>query len=75
MVRANIFNEQIDWTRHCVASLKSCKSHEVENETRILKMAIDDMNAMALVKKNDQLEKRRYDMAEYAWSIIAERSN
>lgn len=72
---ATEFSNLCDSVRASVASLKSCREWEVENEARILTNVSNELLDAVLIRKNPALEERRADLLDYSADVIVKRVN
>ena len=67
------FDDQLNFLRHCVASLRSAKNQEVANESRILIDQINTCKSMTLARKNADREARRENLIAFAIDTLSDR--
>lgn len=67
------FDALCDSVRDAAKSLGGCKSYEIPNELRILRVQLDKLCHADLARKNPRLAERRADIIRRANAVIADR--
>lgn len=70
-INADAFESLLLAVRDNIASLRGCQRSERDREATLLQVAINELCAAQLVRKNDRLLARRRELIAYAGEVLA----